>query len=1067
MNNYDFGEKNTRWDSSMWTDAEKTQWLGSDGNSVHYSDDNGEGLTRCLGCMELYSREYDICPNCGNVSGDKPDNPLHMLPGTYLRERYIVGNVIGSGGFGITYIAWDTVLKTKVAIKEYLPSEFSTRAAGQSRITVFTGDKTVQFADGKDKFVDEAKRLAKFQNESGIVKIFDSFEENNTAYIIMEFLDGETLAEYIEKNGKIDAETAIQLITPVIESLNSVHEVGIIHRDVAPDNIFVTKNGEVKLIDFGASRYATTSKSRSLSVLIKPGYSAEEQYRSRGDQGAHTDIYSLSATLYKMITGVTPPDALERRAFIEKNHKDILEPITKYNKEITSNQEAAIYNALNVKIEDRTPDTITFLGELTSEQKVKRRKGTIKKIDPLTWPLWLKIAIPAALVVFITLGILLGTGVIGPKRNAMYKLKEGYVRMPYIVGKSIDEAQEMLDKSSDKNGNSYYLNIVSSEIKESSLPKGTIISTNPGSGYAIENGTSENKKDIKATISIGKGITVVNSGLGVSYAGNESLFADLDVTVIEVDCPVKKGYICAQNEPGGKEVEIGSEIKLTISTGPSNPDKNVRVVNLIGKTYAEAIQLAGENGFYIYFDEPVKSESIINSQSVSAGKTIKAKNAVFCTVGGIKNAMSFIMDEDVMKTYTYWTAAEYLKVKGFTDIEVRPENNKDAEYEHVTKITDENGTELKSNQAYPADMKIIIYYNNEKLDIAQQDKDAGVITEPKTNPPTTRKPVPAVTEEERTYEDYNRPTSGATEYVTDNGLAATTTPPSEPETEETFTVTLNANGGKFKDGKSQHSFSLSSGNKIPYDSYNDTPERSGYIFVGWSSTPSGFNLKSSIYSDVVFDAVWEKEIKETSDWVDKNNLPSGITDEDIVEVRWVYDKKTVTKEMKTIKYATFPKGYKKGSDLYNEYHKSPVTATKTTATSPSSNTTTTVETLIIHNKVVGYIYWHWCRGRTLAEPTDSQMRNASESEFDTFHEFEKPTVVGTRHFSQNYHTYTYKFTNKGVCKDTYHWVDPLIPIYEQKYEIRTTTEVKGLISNTDPTGTSGVSNVRMQVKYYK
>jgi serine/threonine protein kinase len=194
-----------------------------------------------------------------------------------------------------------------------------------------------------------------------------------------------------------------------------VHEEGIIHRDIAPDNIFLTNKGEVKLIDFGASRYATTSRSRSLTVIIKPGYSAEEQYRSRGDQGAHTDVYSLGAVLYKMITGITPPDAMERRAQYEKNKKDMLVPISKLTKEISKNQETAIHNAMNVRIEDRTGEMITFAGELLSEEEVKRKRSGIKKIDMLTWPLWAKIGLPVGIVVIGVLTVLLAAGVIGPK----------------------------------------------------------------------------------------------------------------------------------------------------------------------------------------------------------------------------------------------------------------------------------------------------------------------------------------------------------------------------------------------------------------------------------------------------------------------------------------------------------------------------------------------------------------------------------------------------------------------------------------------------------------------------
>ena len=336
---------------------------------------------RCLGCMELFGDEFEICPHCGYVVGTHAEEAIHMEPGTILHDRYIIGKVLGFGGFGVTYIGWDGKLEQKVAIKEYLPGEFSTRMPGQSQVTIFNGEKSEQFHDGLKKFVEEAKHLAKFQNEPGIVKIFDSFEENDTAYIVMEYLDGETLTSYLKREKTIPEDQAVAMLMPVMESLQAVHAEGLLHRDIAPDNIFLTKSGEIKLIDFGASRYATTSHSRSLTVIIKPGFSPEEQYRSRGDQGPYTDVYALAATLYKMITGKTPPDAMERRAKYETQNKDILEEPHKLNKNISVNRENAILNAMNVRIEDRTPDVAAFIGELNANPPAKRRYGKIKKID--------------------------------------------------------------------------------------------------------------------------------------------------------------------------------------------------------------------------------------------------------------------------------------------------------------------------------------------------------------------------------------------------------------------------------------------------------------------------------------------------------------------------------------------------------------------------------------------------------------------------------------------------------------------------------------------------------------
>ena len=167
-------------------------------------------LTRCLGCMEQYESDFGVCPHCGYAFGSPAEEATHLTPNTILHDRYIIGKALGYGGFGVTYIAWDGRLEQKVAIKEYLPSEFSTRIPGQSKITVKSGDKSEQFHDGLDKFIDEARRLAKFHNEPGIVRIFDSFKENDTAYIVMEYLEGETLAEYLNEHGTIDEDKRLK-----------------------------------------------------------------------------------------------------------------------------------------------------------------------------------------------------------------------------------------------------------------------------------------------------------------------------------------------------------------------------------------------------------------------------------------------------------------------------------------------------------------------------------------------------------------------------------------------------------------------------------------------------------------------------------------------------------------------------------------------------------------------------------------------------------------------------------------------------------------------------------------
>ena len=188
---------------------------------------------RCMGCMQTYTAYDAVCPFCGYIEGTPAKEAYHIKPGSLLHDRYTVGRAIGFGGFGITYIAWDNKLMQKVAIKEYMPSEYATRVPGNLTVTIYDGERYTEFMTGLQKFLDEAQRLAKFQNVPGIVRILDCFSENLTAYIVMEYLDGMTLKQYLaEHGGKLPYEEAVEFILPVLAALQAVHKEGIIHRDI-------------------------------------------------------------------------------------------------------------------------------------------------------------------------------------------------------------------------------------------------------------------------------------------------------------------------------------------------------------------------------------------------------------------------------------------------------------------------------------------------------------------------------------------------------------------------------------------------------------------------------------------------------------------------------------------------------------------------------------------------------------------------------------------------------------------------------------------------------------------
>ena len=380
------------------------------------------------------------------AESDKYENVLSMgyrLQGG--KHEYVIEDILGRGGFGITYAAWDSLLQKKVAIKEYLPNEFAARISGETTVRATSRDHARTFVNGMTSFLEESRKLAKFNTVPGIVRIFDCFSENNTAYIVMEYLDGKNLKQMIEERGKISYDEAVYVILQVLKALEPVHQAGLIHRDIAPDNIFVCSDGQVKLIDFGVARFVTTSHSRSLSVMLKLGYAPVEQYSEDGNQGTWTDVYACGATLYHAITGVVPPHSYDRT---DQNKSDKLIRPRKLVKKLPKNVETAILNAMNVMPENRTQTAEAFADELENLIDVKRVREKLKHEDTGRISGWLKFNTAAAAVVMVVLlGLIaagVGTAAVIKSRDAV---PEGMTRVPNVTNGNPEYAEKTLDKS--------------------------------------------------------------------------------------------------------------------------------------------------------------------------------------------------------------------------------------------------------------------------------------------------------------------------------------------------------------------------------------------------------------------------------------------------------------------------------------------------------------------------------------------------------------------------------------------------------------------------------------------
>lgn len=579
-----------------------------------------EAKRQCMRCMEFYDPQFDICPYCGYEENSVKKELLHIDAGTVLAERYLIGNALGFGGFGVTYIGYDRKLKRRVAIKEYLPSEFATRALHQPEVMINNNEKKKQqFSDGMKKFIDEAKSLAKLSSLDGIVHIYDSFEANNTAYIVMEYLEGETLATFMKREKMVPEEHAVEIISPVLQTLEEVHRRGIIHRDIAPDNIFLARGQDgkthVKLIDFGASRYASTSHSKSLTVLIKPGYSPAEQYQSNGEQGPFTDVYAVAAVLYHLVTGVRPEDAFERRTQLQSGGKDPLKDPSSYNSKISENFENALMNALSVRVEDRSETAEVFLKELKSEEPVKRRVSSIRRIDFMRWPLWAKIGVPASAAAVIALIVLLAAGVIGFKGAiGVYRLPEGMTRVPDTINSSIEDAQKWL-------GEAQLQVTQSGAVYNPLLPENVVLAQDISAGSVVMKNTM-----LSLTVSTGKEIYQMPDLAGMSEEQARKALECMDVSVATIDgseAGLSPDCVVAQSVKPYDEVGTGDRVELTVSRGAAGTAGSAP--KLVGMSYTDALSAAAGAGCTLTVTRKTFSRDCtvptVSSQAVQAGVT--------------------------------------------------------------------------------------------------------------------------------------------------------------------------------------------------------------------------------------------------------------------------------------------------------------------------------------------------------------------------------------------------------------------------------------------------------------
>ncbi len=330
---------------------------------------------RCANCFKD-TMGGGTCPHCGWVPG-QPTLPPYIPVGTLLNNCYLIGKVLGHGGFGITYLGWDTNLELLIAIKEYFPKSLATRIGDNLNLSIYPGQKKKWFHEGLKRFQEEARILARLQNYPGIVRVHSFFSANDTCYMVMEYIVGITLKQYIIHRQKLSYRSTYTILKPVMEALDAIHRVRLLHRDISPQNIYITQQQHVKLLDFGSARFLT-KENRDPLIIIKSGFAPNEQYNVQGEQGPWTDVYGLAATFYNCITGTVPLDASVRF------QKDELKRPSELGIKLPVGVETVLLKGLALQVEERFQDILSFQQALP--KPASRHTTQQTKLNPQNSP---------------------------------------------------------------------------------------------------------------------------------------------------------------------------------------------------------------------------------------------------------------------------------------------------------------------------------------------------------------------------------------------------------------------------------------------------------------------------------------------------------------------------------------------------------------------------------------------------------------------------------------------------------------------------------------------------------
>lgn len=649
-------------------------------------------MKRCMGCMKTYGDNNDKCPHCGYMEDtDESDNP-YMKPGSILSKRYIVGKYIRYDGFAVTYIGWDALLEKKVSVREYLPSRLSGHVTGQDEVKVCTGNDRKRYEAGMELLMAEAGYMMKLQSVPQIVRFYNFFKENGTAYFIEEYTEGATLSEMLEREGRIPADMALNIIMSVIGILEEVHKEGIIHYHISFGTILLTKDWKVKLSDLGMAKYEINNYAENNDI----------------NQNICTDEYDIAAVFYHMVTGMIPEYAIKGK----------LEPPSKLGADIPGNIETAIMNVLKSNIKECTGNCSRLKEEILAANE---KKCCIIKLKE-NRPLWRKaVSGTACLIIIMVMMIWIGAVRFGFADSVRTMFDENYVEVPEVVSRTKDEAEKRL-----KNAGLIVQYV--DYIEDDSIPMDCIYSQMPGANERVKKGGT-----VFLVVSCGTEKKKMINTVGYDASQMEEKLNKAGIAVHKI---YESGYgapgTVVRQMFGENEIEEGTELKegmvvtLVISNGIENMDMSVKtkIPDFKGKTYKEALKLAEEYDIYIRVDKDKlsrhKLKGQIVKQNLSAETQVTAGTVVDITrsKGNMVIVPNFVLKD--------LGEAESLAKSSNITYEVVYENSDTVAKNHVISQSVEKGKEIQFTET----VTLNVSKGNDKADTFRKTaEDKKQVTE--------------------------------------------------------------------------------------------------------------------------------------------------------------------------------------------------------------------------------------------------------------------------------------------------------------------------------------------------